>query len=123
LLAGFAGFARGTGFAFAGTGVAGVRLGGALAARKRRGLGLVLGARRAGGLLVKTDGLEDFLPEAQFGRSISARRTGSLRTEFLGTIAILAAALGLTAVAAGIPVTPAFATVLVLVGITVLASA
>jgi hypothetical protein len=46
-----------------------------------------------------------------------------LRTEFLGTVAILAAALGLAAVAAGIPVTPSIATVLVLVVVTVLASA
>jgi hypothetical protein len=85
-----------------------------------------LGAGRTGRFFIKTDGLEDFLPETQLWSRVNAGRARCLRAEFFGTVAFLAAALGLAAIVAGtaFAVTATTAVFLgVLVVVTVLASA
>jgi hypothetical protein len=81
----------GTRFVFIGTGVAGVGLGRARSWERRGRLGAATLAGRRSRLLVKADRAEDFLPKAQFRRSVFTRGARSLRTEFLGTVAVLAA--------------------------------
>jgi hypothetical protein len=83
--------AWGTRFVFIGTGVAGVGLGRARGWKRRGRLRMTTLAGWRSRLLVKADSTEDFLPKAQFRRSVFTRCARSLRTEFLGTVAVLAA--------------------------------
>ena len=131
----FAGFTRRASFTFTGTGVAGVGLGRAVSAWKRGGLGLAvislaaLRPLRAGGwrrsFRAEADGFEDFLPEAQLDRRISAGGAWGLWAEFFGAIAMVAASRLATVVAitAFAAVTATVATAFVVVLVAVLASA
>jgi hypothetical protein len=81
----------GTRFVFIGTGVSGVGLGRARGWKRRGRLRMTTLAGWRSRLLVKADSAEDFLPKAQFRRSVFTRGARSLRTEFLGTVAVLVA--------------------------------
>ena len=83
--------AWGTRFVFIGTGVAGVGLGRARGWKRRGRLRMTTLAGWRSRLLIKADSAEDFLPKAQFRRSVFTRGARSLRTEFLGTVAVLVA--------------------------------
>ena len=108
-------------FTLARSGVAGVGLGLARirAGGRRARIWRALGPHWGGGCFIKTDGLQDFLPQAELGRRINAGRAGGLRAEFLDARGITTFALGWATVSAALATTLAAASIVALVLITV----